>query len=109
MPAPSKMFRSPNERELQVLHLLARGYNRAEIGNRLHISRTAVVWRLTHLRDVWRLRTVWQLCILAGAMGWAAVSHRRSQQERSALGHGVSAIPGRITPQARHPWKGNHQ
>jgi hypothetical protein len=108
MPAPSKMFRSPNERELQVLDLLARGYSHTEIGNRLSISRTAAVWRLTHLRDVWNLRTMWQLCILAGAMGWATVPHRKGQQERPMPRYGVSTTGDhKAVPQVRHPWKGD--
>jgi hypothetical protein len=107
MTAPGKMFRPPNEKELEVLNLLARGYNQPEIANRLFLSRTGVSWRLIYLRDAWRLQTMWQLCILAGAMGWATVPDRSGRQERSAPGHSVSAIPGRITPQARHPWKGN--
>jgi hypothetical protein len=41
-------------------------------------------------------------------MGWATVPNRKGQQERSAIGHGVSTTGDyKAAPQVRHPWKEN--
>lgn len=103
MPAAHRAYRQPVEVERQILRLLATGLSQTEIGARLHLSRGGVRHYLDHLRRLWALRSVPQLLILAGQLGWTGVPDREWRQVTR---------PARLVPKGtpprprRHTWKG---
>ncbi|MGH8861148.1 MAG: response regulator transcription factor, partial [Jatrophihabitantaceae bacterium] len=59
------------ERELEVLHLVARGLSNAEIGQELYISETTVKTHITHILQKLDLRDRVQAVVFAYQTGIA--------------------------------------
>ena len=70
-PTPPKALDDLTERELEVLHLVARGLSNAEIGQELYISETTVKTHITHILQKLDLRDRVQAVVFAYQTGIA--------------------------------------
>ena len=68
-PTPPKQLDDLTERELEVLHLVARGMSNAEIGQELYISETTVKTHITHILQKLDLRDRVQAVVFAYQTG----------------------------------------
>jgi DNA-binding NarL/FixJ family response regulator len=70
-PTPPKELDDLTERELEVLHLVARGLSNTEIGQELYISETTVKTHVTHIFQKLDLRDRVQAVVFAYQTGIA--------------------------------------
>lgn len=104
MPAPLPAYTAPNEMQGRILRLLAAGHTQEDAGRRVYLTRSGVRWHLDSLRRQWALRSVPQLLILAGQLGWIGVGDRawRLVPPREPGAGKPKGEPRRW----RHAWKG---